>query len=342
MPVRVVTHGFHRLCDSDRLSHAADLTIRRKRRRPDVAQFLFRREDVLAALTVSLASGAWHPEGFRVRFLRDPKPRPIACATIADRIVHTALVEIIGPVFTRSLRPENFACRPGLGAHRALLRLQHALRRNRFCLHLDLKSYFASVDLDVLRALIVQRVQDRPLLDVIDRILADGRTLYDRPEVRTFGGLASDWPGPRCGLPIGALTSQLFAAHVYLDAFDHFVTRELKVPGYTRYVDDMILFSDRRSQLTAWRLAVTDWLDDKRRLRLKHPYARVLCCAHHLDALGHRIRRDRIECLPRGRRRLRARVVAEMAKPARRSLSPHTPQALKSMVEHLLFPRAAL
>ncbi len=44
------------------------------------------------------------------------------------------------------------------------------------------------------------------------------------------------------GLPIGNLTSQ-FWANVLLDPIDHFVKRELRCPGYVRYVDDLLLFS---------------------------------------------------------------------------------------------------
>ena len=55
----------------------------------------------------------------------------------------------------------------------------------------------------------------------------------------------------RRGLPIGNLTSQLFA-NVYLDRFDHFVTEVLRAP-YLRYVDDFALFADDPAGLEAWR-----------------------------------------------------------------------------------------
>jgi hypothetical protein len=57
------------------------------------------------------------------------------------------------------------------------------------------------------------------------------------------------------GLPIGNLTSQ-FWANVYLNGFDHFVQRQLRCRGYCRYVDDMILFSDDKQELWAWKAAI--------------------------------------------------------------------------------------
>ena len=61
------------------------------------------------------------------------------------------------------------------------------------------------------------------------------------------------------GLPIGNLTSQ-FWANVYLNPFDHFVTRELGCSAYVRYVDDVLLFDDDSSRLLRWRDAVEDRL----------------------------------------------------------------------------------
>ena len=336
--VRRLAHGFEQMCDPDHIAAAADRTVRGKRRRPDVAAFLLYRESVLAELTDQLQRGAWRPDGFRIRFLRDPKPRAIACATVADRIVHTALVDVVGPVFIRSLRPEHFACRPGMGTHRAVLRLARQMRRHRFVLHLDVAAYFASVDLDVLRGLVWRRVLDGRLRDIVDAILEDGRFIYDVPEVRAHARLGDDGPGPRCGLPIGALTSQLFAAHVYLDALDHFATRILKIPGYTRYVDDVIIFGDRRADLRRWRAELAEWLCEERRLRLKHPKAPALSCAGHLDALGRRIRRDRVEPHPRALRRLRARVAREMDGMPGGLPSPTFDESLASAIRHAMSP----
>jgi hypothetical protein len=57
------------------------------------------------------------------------------------------------------------------------------------------------------------------------------------------------------GLPIGNLTSQ-FWANCYLNPFDHFVKRELRCPGYVRYVDDLLLFGHDKRQLWAWKAAI--------------------------------------------------------------------------------------
>ena len=309
--MRSARHLFTRLCEAQHLDDAATATVRGKRRRADVAWFLFRREAELEGLRRKLLTGDYRPEGFELVRIRDPKPRLIARVPILERVLHTALVTLMEPVFFRSLLPNAYACRPGYGAHRAVLRLLELMRRHRFAVHLDVKSYFPSIDVEILRRLLARKIRDERFLEVVGRVLESGRGIYEVPEARRMAGLDGDWPPAGRGLPIGSYTSQLFAAHVYLSGFDHFVKRDLKAPGYVRYVDDFFLFGDRRADLRHWRGSVGRWLAAQRGLRLKHPEARILSCGGSLHGLGYRIRRRGVEALPRALKRLARRAAAE-------------------------------
>lgn len=297
--MRSVGRVFDLLGDADHLDAAARETVRGKRRRPDVAWFLMRRESVLDDLSARLRSGSYRPDGFNLLLVHDPKPRVIARSSIEDRIVHTAVVSLIAPIFLCSAIDQSYACRAGLGAHRATIKLLEYMRRFRFVVHLDIKKYFPSIDLGILRGLLAARIRDRKFLDVVDHIVESGRGLYDAPWARRFSKMTDEWPPRGQGLPIGALTSQLFAGHVYLNAFDHFVKRELRVAGYVRYMDDFFLFGSTREEMRRMRGRVGRWLAEERRLRLKYPNARIVSCCGHLDALGYRVRRDGIAPLPR-------------------------------------------
>jgi hypothetical protein len=110
------------------------------------------------------------------------------------------------------------------------------------------------------------------------------------------------------GLPIGNLTSQ-FWSNCYLDAFDHFVKRELRCPAYLRYVDDMALFSDSKRELWHWQQAVMERLAG---LRLTiHPEAQVTPVQHGIPWLGFIVypdhRRVKARNVRNFRRRLRER-----------------------------------
>jgi hypothetical protein len=98
------------------------------------------------------------------------------------------------------------------------------------------------------------------------------------------------------GLPIGNLTSQ-FWANVYMNPFDHFVTRELGCRAYIRYVDDFLLFADDKQTLWSWRRAIIGRLE---RLRLLlHAGAHPRLVTEGIPFLGFRV-------FPR-HRRLKAR-----------------------------------
>lgn len=304
---------FARLTEPEHLAAAADRTVRGKRSRADVAWFLFDRERQLRAIRERLVGGTWTPQRFRLLLLRDPKPRVIARATVPDRVVHSAIAMLLEPIVLRSASETDFACRPAtdgrrFGQHRAVLRLLRGMRVHRFALHLDVKSYFPSIDLERLRAQLARRVRDAAFASVLDRVLRSGAGLYDSPGARRHAHLAADWPPRGIGLPMGAVTSQLLAAHLYLQAFDHWVKRSLRVPTYVRYVDDMFLLGDSAAELRAWRAAVAEYLWANLRLRLKCPAAPVLSCREHLDGLGMRVRRGGVEPLPVTWRRLRARL----------------------------------
>jgi hypothetical protein len=143
---------------------------------------------------------------------------------------------------------------------------------------------------------------------VIEQVLESGRGLADRPVVRSWLDYAPEWPPRGAGLPVGAYTSQVLATHLVLDALDHTIKRDWKVPGYVRYVDDFILFGDSRAQLRGWRKDVGRWLDAERNLRLKHPEAPVLSAAGRLDVLGHYVTRSGIEANDASWRRFGGRV----------------------------------
>lgn len=297
---------FHALTSPDHIAAAVVRTVRGKRRRPDVAAFLLDLEGHERTVLARLADGTWSPQRPTLLLLRDPKPRVIAKSTVADRVVHSAVALLLEPVILRSASEADFACRPAYGTHRAVLALQRAMRDHRFVLHLDIRSYFPSVRPEIVAQQVRGKIDDPAFVAVVERILESGRGLYDTPAARRFAHIDPDWPPPGRGLPMGSVTSQLFATHLHLQDFDHEVKRRWKVAGYLRYVDDLFLFADSRARLRGLRQDVAAWLAAERDLRLKHPNAPVLPCAGHLDALGARIRRQAIEPLPEAFARLRA------------------------------------
>jgi RNA-directed DNA polymerase len=177
-------------------------------------------------------------------------------------------VAVLEPLWEPGFHADSYATRKGKGTHRAVRRAQGLLREHRWHLKSDIRSYFASVDLEILLRLVAERLADTRMLELLARVLhADPRLP---------------------GLPIGNLTSQ-FLANVYLDGFDHWLVDELGLPGVVRYMDDFVLFHDDKAALLALRPRLAEWLWRDRGLELKPGATRINQRSHGLSFLGTRI-----------------------------------------------------
>jgi RNA-directed DNA polymerase len=255
-----------------------------KRGRPEVAAFEWDLEGELLRLRRELASRSYRPGSYRSFYIHEPKRRLISAAPFRDRVIHHALCNRMEPELERSFVAESFANRRGKGTHRALDQSQTLARRFPYVLQIDLVQFFPSIDHAILRAEIARRVTDPGVLWLVDRILESGEGVLSEEYRMVF------FPGddllatlrPR-GLPIGNLTSQ-FWANVYLNPLDHFIKRELRCPGYVRYVDDLLLFGSDKRLLLDWKRLVEDRLA---RLRLTmHPGSHPRPVAEGVPFLG--------------------------------------------------------
>ncbi len=226
---------------------AAERASKGKRFRPNVAQFTLQLEDELHALRQELLVQTYRPGPYRTFMLREKKPRLISAAPFRDRVVHHALCNVIELIIDRSFLFDSYACRKGKGTHTAIERASHYARRFPYVLKADIAQYFPSIDHAILFDLLKRQIWDHEVLWLL-KVIIDGSN--PQPEVnRYFPGddLFTPWERRR-GLPIGNQTSQFFA-NVYLNGLDHFVKEQLRVPGYIRYGDDMLLFSHKKDEL---------------------------------------------------------------------------------------------
>jgi hypothetical protein len=112
----------------------------------------------------------------------------------------------------------------------AVHRCQHHLRRFPWYAKLDICQYFVSVDQTILKQHLCRRFKSPPLLRLLDRIIE------------------AHHEAPGKGLPIGALTSQVFA-NFYLNPLDRFLLESCRVAGVVRYMDDFVLWEGTRQRI---------------------------------------------------------------------------------------------
>lgn len=256
-----------------------------KRGRPAVAAFEYRLEDNLVQLQEELANESYLPGPYTSFTIHEPKRRLISAAPFRDRVVHHALCNVIEPAFEASFIHHSYANRVGKGTHKALDACQHWARRYKYVLQCDIQQFFPAIDHSILRRILNRHIQDGGIRRLIALILASGvDVLVEEYAMAYFPGddlLAVNRPR---GLPIGNLTSQ-FWANCYLNAFDHFVNRELRCGAYLRYVDDFLLFADDKRKLWRWHGAIVERLASLR-LTLHERKTQPRPCTEGIPFLG--------------------------------------------------------
>lgn len=278
----------------------------------------------LLVLQQELRSGTYRPSAYRRKIITEPKVRLIEAPAYRDRIVHHALHHHLSPFYERSFIPDSYACRPGRGIHYAATRIQHFLRSggpNLYVCQLDVSKYYASINHERLLELLETKVADQALLDLL-RVIVDS----------TDSGIEHDFlfapdsyyfTKGRRGIPIGNLTSQLFA-NIYLDRVDAYAKQTLKIRHYVRYMDDILFFHTDKTQLHAWQQAMIEFLYQDLYLTINPRKVRVYPAKFGVSFVGYviypwylRLRGSSVRRFKKRYRRQLKAVMTERLQPAR-------------------------
>jgi RNA-directed DNA polymerase len=253
---------FHAIASFSALRSAALRAIRGKRSKPGPAAFMAGLETELLKLERELQTGSYRPRGYVAFEITDPKRRVVSAAPFRDRVVHHALCAVIEPIFERGFIFDSYANRLGKGSHAAVARYEIFRNRSAYVLRGDIFRYFPAIDHEILKRDLRRRIACERTLWLADAII-DGSNPQEPVHIHYPGDDLLTPAQRRRGLPIGNLTSQLFA-NIYLDGFDHFCTEILRPKGYLRYVDDFALFGDDPSVLEDWRRRIAVYLAGRR------------------------------------------------------------------------------
>ena len=238
--------------------------------RKDVLSFGRHLEDNIFDLYYALRDGTYKHGGYESFYVNDPKRRHIHKASIRDRLLHHALVRVIEPFFERTFIFDSWSCRKGKGVERAVQRFQKiawSLSRNNtlpvWVLKLDVAKFFASIDHKTLLEIIQTRVKCSQTFALIEEV------------IKSYGP----------GLPLGNITSQLFA-NVFLNELDQYAKRVLHFPHYLRYCDDFVILSREKVVLEQALPKLRNFLETRLLLSL-HPDKIILQKVHQgADFLG--------------------------------------------------------
>ena len=189
-----------------------------------------------------------------------------------DRICQWAILQVIEPILVKNMTIDTYSAIPDRGIHFGLKRIQHDMQTDvkgcQYCLKLDVKKYYPSIDHDILKAKYRRLFKDADLLWLLDEIIDS-----------TEGDV---------GVPIGNYLSQ-YSGNFYLSSFDHWIKEVKHVKHYHRYMDDIVIFGETKEELHRLKDDVDEYFRDELKLTIKNNWQIFPSYVRGVDFLGYRI-----------------------------------------------------
>lgn len=222
---------------------------------------------LLIQLREDLITGRYHTSRYSTFKIYEPKERIIyKLPYYPDRIVHHAIVRVCEKIWTDTLIEQTYSCVKKRGLHKGVNDVKHALKYDpegtKYCLKLDVRKYYPSINHDILKMFIRKKIKDVKLLQLLDEVID-----------------STD------GVPIGNYLSQFFA-NIYLSELDHLAKQRWGCKHYFRYADDITIFSEKKSFLFDVYMKINPYLCSVK-LRLKANWQIFPTDARGVDFLGY-------------------------------------------------------
>lgn len=262
---------------------------RTKRRTVNALAFELNFEQELIRLWQEINSDTYKIGRSIAFIVKYPVQREVFAADFRDRIVHHLVISKLNSLFEKEFIDDSYSCRDGKGTLYGVQRIQEKIvecsagyTRDCYILKLDIRSFFMSIDKNILYRKLFEFISEKyhePDKYIILRLVKQ-IVFYNPEDNCVIKGKRSDWNGlpyykslfwscRHCGLPIGNLTSQIFA-NFYLNDLDRYVTQDLGIEYYGRYVDDFVLIHRDKKVLLSARDKIRAFLRSRLKLDL-HP-----------------------------------------------------------------------
>lgn len=277
---------YYQISSIENLFQAWEEFKKGKLKKIDVGTFERNLEDNLFLIHTELIEKTYKHRSYTGFYITDPKQRHIHKAEVRDRIVHHSLFKVLNPLFDTAFISDSYSCRKNYGTHKGFGKLVIYARKvsknytnNCWALKSDIKKFFDSVDHEILFKIICMRIKDNELLWLIWEIIES----YDVKTKDCFAPLAMTG---KKGIPIGNLTSQLFA-NIYLNELNQFVKHKLKVKYYLRYADDFVILNSSKELLERQLGEIETFLEQTLKLSLHQDKTTFRKLSWGIDFVGY-------------------------------------------------------
>lgn len=258
---------FEKICSVENLKLADEKARKGKLKTFGVKIHDLNRESNIIKLHKTLLNGDYKTSKYDIFKIHEPKEREIyRLPYFPDRIVHHAIMNVLEDICVSVFTKDTYSCIKKRGIHSAAEQIKKTLKSDpehtKYCLKMDIKKFYPSINHDILKQIIRKKLKDKRLLNLLDEII-------DSAE----------------GVPIGNYLSQYFA-NLYLTYFDHWIKEDKAVKYYYRYADDIVILSDTKESLHMLLNDIKEYLSGLK-LELKHNWQVFPVESRGIDFVGY-------------------------------------------------------
>lgn len=296
---------YQQICSVENLQLADAKARKRKGDQYGIMLHDRNKDENIQALRDMLLNKTYTTSPYEVFKIYEPKERDVyRLPYYPDRITHHAIMNVLEPVFVGTFTADTYSCIKGRGIHAAARSVRKALKDvngTQYCLKLDIKKFYPSIDHHILKALLRRKIKDNDLLWLLD-------------------GIIDSAPG----VPIGNYLSQYFA-NFYLTYFDHWLKEEKQLRYYYRYADDIVILAGEKAMLHQTLADIRGYLETLK-LSIKSNYQVYPVAARGIDFVGYRFYHTHVL--------LRKSIKQRFARAVARGASQQTLAAYRGWTKH--------
>lgn len=257
------------ICQPNNIELADNNARKHKTRKYGVIKHDKNRKEENDRLVRQLLDLSYQTSEYSTFKIYEPKERIIfRLPYFPDRIAHHAIMNIMEPIWISIFIEQTYSCIKKRGIHKLEHTLQRVLKEypeeTTYCLKLDIRKFYPSINHDILMDILKIKIKDSQLLTLLQEIVNSAK-----------------------GVPIGNYLSQFFA-NLYLAYFDHWVKEELKCRFYFRYADDIVILDNNKDRLRNILLAIKLYMTNVLDLELKQNYQIFPVDSRGIDFVGYR------------------------------------------------------
>lgn len=266
---------FEKICTKDNIEYADDKASNDKKLRKDIIKHNEHRKEENEKLLNDLINLNYHTSTYTTFKIYEPKERLIfKLPYYPDKITHHAIMNIMEPIWINIFISHTYSCVKERGITKLNRDLKKCLENNientKYCLKLDIKKFYPSINHEILFEIIKRKVKDNKLLILLKDIIESSN-----------------------GVPIGNYLSQFFA-NLYLTYFDHWLKEEVKCKFYFRYADDIVILGKTKEELRKVLILIKMYLHQVLKLELKENYQIFEVDKRGIDFIGYKFYHNHI------------------------------------------------